>query len=107
MQPRLFFGVGILDQVDLRAGADIIDLGNGDEVVDALTLVLQVEARVLKGYRELDDGLANFVDLLVGRDLLRQDSAPGDFQHLIHHTWSLLTVISSFPGAWGSTMVRE
>lgn len=99
MQPRLFLGIGILHQVDLSAGADAIDLGNGDEVVDSLALVLQVEARVLQGYRELDDGLADFVDLLVGRDLLRQDSAPGDSIVSVHHTWSLLTVISNFPGA--------
>lgn len=90
--------------MDFRARADAIDLGNGDEVVDPLALVLEMEAGVLKGYRELNDGLADFVDLLVGGDLLRERSAPWDSS--LSHTLSLLTVISNLPGSWGKTIVR-
>lgn len=52
------------------AGADILDLGDLDEVVDSFALVLEVETGVLKGHGKLDDGLANLVNLLVGGDLL-------------------------------------
>lgn len=61
--------------MELGAGADVLDLGDGDEIVDSLAIVLQVEAGVLQSYRKLDDGLPDFVDLLMGRDLLQGRSA--------------------------------
>lgn len=51
--------------MDLGAGTDAIDLGNRNVIIDPFTVVLQVEARVLESYRELDDGLSDFVDLLL------------------------------------------
>lgn len=57
--------------MQLGAGADVLDLGDLNEVVDSLALVFEVEAGVLEGYGKLDDGLADLVDLLMGRDLLR------------------------------------
>jgi hypothetical protein len=74
--PRFLLRIWVLDQVDLRVGADATDLVYGYEVVDTLAIVLQVEAGVLQSCWELDDGLSNFVDLLMGGDLLRGDSAP-------------------------------
>lgn len=58
-------------QVQLGTGANVLDLGDLDKVVDSLAVVFEVEAGVLKGDRELYDGLADLVDLLMGRDLLR------------------------------------
>lgn len=56
--------------MDLGTRTDGIDVGNWDIIVDALALVLEVEARVLQCYGKLDDGLPNFVNLLLGRYLL-------------------------------------
>lgn len=56
--------------MNLGARADAIDFGNWDVIVDTLALVLEVEARILQGYGKLDDGLPNFVNLLLGRYLL-------------------------------------
>ncbi|KUI58798.1 hypothetical protein VP1G_11113 [Cytospora mali] len=74
--PRFLLRVWVLDQVDFGVGADATDLVYGYKVVDTLALVLQVEAGVLQSCWELDDGLSNFVDLLMGRDLLRGNSVP-------------------------------
>lgn len=60
--------------MDFGARTDVIDLRNGNVIVDPLALVLEVEARVLQSYGELDDGLPNFVNLLLGRDLLQRFS---------------------------------
>lgn len=56
--------------MQLGAGADIFDLGDLDEVVDSFAIVFEVKAGVLEGDGELDDGLANLVNLLMGGDLL-------------------------------------
>lgn len=76
MYPGFLLGVWVLNQVDLSVGADAIDLVDGYEVVDPLAVVLEVEARVLQGCRQLDNRLSDFVDLLVGGDLLDRNSAP-------------------------------
>lgn len=57
--------------MQLGTGANVLDLGDLDKVVDSLAVVFEVEAGVLKGDGELYDGLADLVDLLMGRDLLR------------------------------------
>ena len=49
---------------------EVWDLGDGDEIVDLLATILEVEAGVTKGRGEVDDGLANLVDLFLGRYLL-------------------------------------
>ena len=60
----LCLGVGILDQVGLRVLLNVGHLGQLDEVIDALSLVLEVETGVLEGEGEVDDGLANVLHLL-------------------------------------------
>jgi hypothetical protein len=75
MYPRLFLSVWVLDQVDFSIGPDAIDLVDGYEVVDPLALVLEMEARVLEGCRQLDNRLSDFVDLLMRRDLFDRSSA--------------------------------
>lgn len=49
----------------LGIGCKVGDFGNGDEIIDLLALVLEVEAGVSKCGREVDDRLANFVDLFL------------------------------------------
>jgi len=60
----LCLGVGILDEVEFWVLLNVGDFGELDKVIDTLALVLEVEARVLEGEREVDDGLANVLDLL-------------------------------------------
>jgi hypothetical protein len=60
----LCLGVGVLDEVELWVLLDVGDLGELDKVIDALAVVLEVEARVLEGKGQVDDGLANVLDLL-------------------------------------------
>lgn len=84
MYPCLFLSVWVLNQVDLSVGADVIDLVDGNEVVDSFALVFEVEARVLQSCWQLDNGLSDFVDLLMGRDLLGRDSAPQNTVFLTH-----------------------
>jgi hypothetical protein len=67
----LLFRVGVLDQPDLGVGAQSLDVRDLDEIVDALAVELEVEARVLEGRGQLDDGLAQLVDLLLWRSLCR------------------------------------
>lgn len=76
MYPRFLLRVWVLDEVDVSVGADAIDLVYGYKIIDTLALVLQVEAGVLQSCWKLDDGLSNLVDLLMGGDLLRGNSAP-------------------------------
>jgi hypothetical protein len=65
----LLLGIGILDQVELGLGAELRDFGQRNEVVDALSLVLQVEACVLESGGEVDNGLSDLVNLLLRGDL--------------------------------------
>lgn len=60
----LCLGVGILDEVKLWVLLNVGDFGELDKVIDALALVLEVEAGVLESEGEVDDGLANVLDLL-------------------------------------------
>lgn len=69
MDAGLLLGVRVLDQVELGLRVEVRDLGNRNEVVDLLTLVFEVEAGISECGREVDDGLADFMDLLLRRDL--------------------------------------
>lgn len=79
--------------MDLGAGTDAIDLGKGNVVVDPLALVLEVEAGILQSYGKLDDGLPDFVNLLLGRNLGHRFSV---FRDSWAPSFPLLTVSSSF-----------
>ncbi len=57
--------------MQLRVGSEALDVRDLDEVVDALSIVFEVEARVLHSNGVLDDGLADFVDLLQRGHLCR------------------------------------
>ena len=72
MQTGLPLGVGVLNELDLRLRNKARHVGQRDEVVEVLAVVLEVEARVLEGGREVDERLSDFVDLLLGRDLRGQ-----------------------------------
>lgn len=43
MYPGLFFCVGVLHQLDLGLSTQALDVGDLDKVVDALSVVLEVE----------------------------------------------------------------
>lgn len=66
MNASLLFGIGVLDKTELRVRAKVGDFGDGNEVVDFLAIELKVEASVLKGRREVNNGLANLMDLFLG-----------------------------------------
>jgi hypothetical protein len=55
--------------VNLGIRAEPVDFGDLNKIIDPLSLVFEVEARVLQGVGKIDDGLSDFVDLLVRRDL--------------------------------------
>lgn len=97
MYSRLFLRVWILDKADLGVRTDAFDLVNRNEVIDALALVLQMKARVLQCYWKLDNRLADFVDLLVGRDLERGGSASYSEEQCLEGM--LLTTMFNFPGS--------
>lgn len=65
----LLLRVRILHQVYLGVGAKATDLGYLDEVVDALVVVFEVEARVFEGDGMFNNGLSDLVDLLLRRNL--------------------------------------
>jgi hypothetical protein len=70
VHPRLLLVVCVLHEGDLGSSFDPLDLGKLDEIVDALPLVLQVEAGVLEAEGEVDDGLTNVLNLFLRGDLL-------------------------------------
>ena len=69
MNPGLFLRIWVLHEVQLGAAADVLDVRDLYEVVYTLALVFQVEAGILQGLGELDNRLADLVDLFLGRDL--------------------------------------
>ena len=69
VHPGLLLSVWVLHQLDLGIRAEAGDLGEFNEVIDALAVVLEVEAGVLEGVRRIDDGLAEILDLLLRRRL--------------------------------------
>ena len=74
MHAGLFLGIWVLHEDDLGAGSKLWNLGQFNVVIDALTLVLEVEARVLEGAWKLDDRLAQILDLFLARYLNRTDA---------------------------------
>ena len=73
MHAGLFLSVWVLHEDDLRAGSKLWNLGQLNVIIDALTLVLEVEARVLEGARKLDNGLTQILDLFLTRYLNRTE----------------------------------
>lgn len=69
MHTGILLGVGILDQDDLRIRLQIRNLGQLDEVVDAVSVELEMEASVLEGAGQLDDRLTDILDLFLAGDL--------------------------------------
>lgn len=69
MYPCLLFGVWVLYKPNFRLGPQTLDVGDLYEIVDAFPLILEVEARVLESRRELNDRLAQLVNLLLWGDL--------------------------------------
>jgi len=65
----LLLSIGILNQGDLGICLKARDLGQLNEIVDTRSIKLQVEACVLEGTRQLDNGLANILDLFLARYL--------------------------------------
>lgn len=69
MYPGLFLGIWVLDEDELRVGPDAGDICELDVVADPLPIEFKVEASVLEGSGELDDGLPDILDLFCGGDL--------------------------------------
>lgn len=69
MDASFLLGIWVRHQVKFRLSAKIRNLGQGNEIIDFLALKLEVEARELECCRQVDDGLPNLVDLLLGRYL--------------------------------------
>lgn len=70
MDTGLLLGVRVLHHVYLGVGAKALDVGYLDEVVDALAIIFEVEARVLVGGGVFDDRLSHLVDLFLRRNLV-------------------------------------
>jgi hypothetical protein len=69
MYPSFLFCVGILNEFQFRFWGKILNLGQLNEVVNSLAVVLQMKAGILKCVWQLNDGLPNIVDLLLRRNL--------------------------------------
>lgn len=69
MDASLLLRIWVLNELDLGVLGELGDFGEGNEVVDLLALVLEMEACVLESGGEVDNGLPDFVDLLLRRDL--------------------------------------
>jgi hypothetical protein len=66
MHSRLLLCVWVLYQAQLGIGLEARDFRELDEVIDALAVEFEVEARVLERLRCLYDGLSEILDLLLG-----------------------------------------
>lgn len=66
MNACFLFGIGVFDKMEFWVGTDTRNLNNGNEVVDFLSLELEVKACISKCGGEVDDRLADFVNLLLG-----------------------------------------
>lgn len=69
MYPGLFLGIWILDEDEFRVGPDARDIREFDVVADPLPVKFEMEASVLEGSGEFDDGLPDILDLFRGGDL--------------------------------------
>jgi uncharacterized membrane protein len=68
MHPCLCFSVWILYKLTHWLLHNILHLRELDKVIDALALVLEVEAGVLEGVWGVNNGLADVLHLLLRRD---------------------------------------
>jgi len=83
--------------VYLGVGAQALDLRDLYEIVDTLAVKFEVEARVLEGCREFDYGLADFVYLFLGRDLVGTSVSTGNVRRsqmvVTNHNLKLLRLV--------------
>ncbi len=73
MEASLLLRVRVFDEVYFGLRGEVRDFGDKAKLADARALVFEVEARELLGSRGLDNGLADFAELLVGVDLEERD----------------------------------
>lgn len=66
MNACLLFGVRVFDEVEFWVGSNAGDFGNGYEIGDFFSLIFEVEAGISECGGEIDDGLANLMNLLLG-----------------------------------------
>lgn len=69
MDASFLLRVRVLDELELGLSSKLGNVGNGNKVVDLLTIVFEVEARVSESGGEVDYRLANFVNLFLARYL--------------------------------------
>jgi hypothetical protein len=65
MQPRLPFRIWIFHQLYIGFLDQTRNIGQGQEIVDPLAVMLEVEGSISKSIRLVDDGLPNLVDLFL------------------------------------------
>lgn len=69
MYPGLFLGIWILNKDEFRVSPDARDVCEFDVVADPLPIEFKMEASVLEGPGEFDDGLPDILNLFCGGDL--------------------------------------
>jgi hypothetical protein len=81
MHAGLLLGVGILHQSDFGIRLQVRHLGELNEVVDASSVEFEVEACVLESARQLDDRLADILNLFLAGHLQgkKDPESDGDF----------------------------
>lgn len=72
MDTGFTFRVWFVDDVENRLIIEVGNFGDRDEVIDLFAFVLEVEASVSESGGEVDDGLTDFVNLLLGGNLQRR-----------------------------------
>ena len=69
MYPGLFLRVRVLNKHQLRIRCNAGDIRELNIIIDPDAIMFEMEARVLEGAGEVDNGLANVLDLFLGRNL--------------------------------------
>ena len=65
MYARFLLRIWVLHKLQFRLGYEVLHIGKLDEVVDAFSVVLQMEARILERIWQLNHRLSDIVDLLL------------------------------------------
>jgi hypothetical protein len=110
VHPRLCFGIWILDKLTHWLLYNILHLRELDEVIDALALVLEMEAGVLEGVRGVNNGLADVLHLLLRRD--HYLGLPGDVRELNGELEGMFGLLRAFMavavwlGSFGGRAIR-
>lgn len=71
MDSCLLLRIRVFYQTELGLGFEIGNLGDRNKVVDLVALILEMKTGIAKCCRQVDNGLADLVDLLLRRDLKR------------------------------------